>query len=109
VNAPALTPRARAHLKALAHPIEPVVMVGAEGITDAIARAVSVGLEDHELIKVRLGQNFVGDRDEAAAALAAACGAAVVQVIGRIVVLYRRRSRDLPKRPRIVLPTQAAR
>ena len=101
----ALTPRARAHLKALAHPMEPVVLVGAEGITPALTRAISVGLEDHELIKVRLGQGFVGDRHEAATAIADACAAAVVQVIGRVIVLYRRRGRDLPKRPRIALPS----
>ena len=41
---------------------------------------------------------------DAAEKLAAATGAAVVQVIGRMIVLYRRRCRDLPKRPRIELP-----
>ncbi|MFY0536695.1 YhbY family RNA-binding protein [Nannocystis pusilla] len=66
-------------------------------------RATSIALEDHELIKVKLGQNFPGERVEAAEELAAQTGAAAVQVIGRVVVLYRRRSREDPKRPRIEL------
>jgi RNA-binding protein len=83
----------------------PVVLIGAEGVSPGVVKAVSVALEDHELIKARLGQGFVGDRFEAAAALAEASGAAVVQVIGRVIALYRRRCADQPKRARINLPS----
>lgn len=103
VTAP-LRPRQRSHLKALAHALEPVVQIGVDGLSDGVARAVAIALEDHELIKVRLGQGFEGDRHEAASALGRAVDAAVVQVIGRVIVLYRRRARDLPERPRIELP-----
>ncbi|MEZ4453441.1 MAG: ribosome assembly RNA-binding protein YhbY [Nannocystaceae bacterium] len=102
--APALSSHARTHLKALAHPLSPLVLIGAEGLSAGVTQAVSVALEDHELIKVRLTQGYDGDRHEAAEALAPEVGAAVVQVIGRTIVLYRRRCRDLPKRPRIELP-----
>ncbi|MCB9566957.1 MAG: ribosome assembly RNA-binding protein YhbY [Myxococcales bacterium] len=100
-----LTGRARTYLKSLAHPLEPVVQVGAQGITDGLCEAVDVALRDHELIKVRLGQNFEGDRHEAGDAIAAATGARVVQVIGRVIVLFRARPRDKKDtRPRIELP-----
>ncbi|MCB9704697.1 MAG: ribosome assembly RNA-binding protein YhbY [Myxococcales bacterium] len=100
-----LTGRARTYLKSLAHPLEPVVQVGAQGITDSLCEAVDVALRDHELIKVRLGQNFEGDRHEAGDAIAAATGARVVQVIGRVIVLFRARPRDKKDtRPRIELP-----
>lgn len=104
VNSPALDARARAFLKSLAHKLAPVVQLGVEGISPAAVRQISVALEDHELIKVKLGQNFPGEREESADELAARTGSSLVQVIGRIVVLYRRRSADDPKRPRIVLP-----
>ncbi|MCY0988939.1 ribosome assembly RNA-binding protein YhbY [Nannocystis sp. ILAH1] len=104
MNRPVLGARSRAFLKSLAHPLAPVVQVGAEGISPEVVRATSIALEDHELIKVKLGQNFPGERVEAAEELAAQTGAAAVQVIGRVVVLYRRRSREDPKRPRIELP-----
>jgi RNA-binding protein len=99
-----LSARARAHLKSLAHGLAPLVQVGGDGLTPAVARAATVALEDHELIKVKLGQAFEGEREAAALDLAGLTAAQVVQVIGRVVVLYRRRSKDDPKRPRIVLP-----
>ncbi|HEY8376394.1 MAG TPA: ribosome assembly RNA-binding protein YhbY [Nannocystis sp.] len=104
MNRPVLGARARAFLKSLAHHLAPVVQVGVEGISPEVVRATSIALEDHELIKVKLGQNFPGDRVAAAEALAEATGSAAVQVIGRVIVLYRRRTRDDPRRPRIELP-----
>jgi RNA-binding protein len=98
-----LTARARAQLKSLAHGLVPVVQVGAEGLTPAVARATTVALEDHELVKVKLGQGFTGERGEAGEALAQQTDAALVQVIGRVIVLYRRRCKDDPRRPRIEL------
>lgn len=103
-----LSARARAHLKSLAHGLAPLVQVGSEGLTPAVGRATTIALEDHELIKIKLGQSFEGERVAAAQELAGLTNSQVVQVIGRVVVLYRRRSKDDPKRPRIVLPTPAA-
>jgi len=65
---------------------------------------VSAALEDHELIKVKLGRGFSNARKPAANELADATDAHLVQVIGRVVVLYRRRVRDDATRPRIELP-----
>ncbi len=104
VKQPVLGARERAFLKSLAHGLAPVVQLGAEGISPATVAATSAALADHELIKVRLGQNFPDERHAAAAELAARTAAAAVQVIGRVIVLYRRRERDDPKRPRIELP-----
>jgi RNA-binding protein len=81
-----------------------LVIVGADGLTEAVCSATQVALEDHELVKVRLGAGFTGDRREAAHQLAAATRSALAQLVGRVVVLYRRRARDDAKRPRIVLP-----
>jgi RNA-binding protein len=102
--APAVTTRARAHLRALAHHLEPVVQVGGEGLSEALREAVVVALEQHELIKVRLGQAFEGKRRDAARELANAVAADLVQVIGRVIVLYRPRKKPDPKKPTIVLP-----
>jgi len=107
MSLPPLSARARAHLKSLAHGLAPLVQVGADGITPAVGRAASVALEDHELIKIRLGQAYEGERDAAAQELVGLTASQLVQVIGRIVVLYRRRSKDDPKRPRIVIPAVA--
>lgn len=99
-----LSSRARRHLKALAHPLRPVVQVGSAGVSDSVIEAVDGALEDHELIKVKLGKGIDDDRRALADRLATATQAQVCQVIGRVIVLYRPRDRDLPGRPRIALP-----
>jgi RNA-binding protein len=99
-----ISTRARQHLRSLAHHLEPIVQVGGEGFSEGVTTAIDEALERHELVKVRLGQNFPSPRKEAGRDLAAQLGADLAQVIGRVLVLYRRRRKDDPARPRIVLP-----
>lgn len=101
----ALTPRQRQYLKGLAHPLAPVVQVGTAGVTDAVVAAIDEALERHELIKVKLGKGHGGERAPTAADLAARCDAALCQVIGRVVVLYRPRVHAAPT---IKLPVRAS-
>jgi RNA-binding protein len=95
-----LTGKQRRHLRALAHPLRPVVQVGKEGVTEALIAAVDRALADHELIKVKLGENADLERHAAAAALAEATHAEVAQVLGNTLLLYR----PDPERPTIQLP-----
>ena len=96
-----LTSRQRSHLRSVAHSLDPVVLVGRAGVTDAVVREVDDALEARELIKIRLS----GDRDErarAAAAVAERTGSEVAGRVGRIAILYRE-NHD-PSRRRITLP-----
>ncbi|MSP54731.1 MAG: ribosome assembly RNA-binding protein YhbY [Myxococcales bacterium] len=95
-----LTGKQRRHLRGLAHHLHPVVYAGKEGVSEAVERKATQELENHEIIKLKLGEGCVDDKKEAAARLAAYCNAAIVQVIGKTIVLYRRRKSD----PTIVLP-----
>jgi RNA-binding protein len=100
-----LSPRQRQHLKALAHGLSPVVQLGAAGVSDAVVAAVQEALKRHELIKVKLPKlEDAESREQMAEALTAASGAAQVQLLGRVLVLYTPRSEDLPDKPRIKLP-----
>lgn len=100
-----LTPKQRQHLKALAHGLSPVVQVGAAGVTEAVGSAVEEALWRHELIKVKLPKlDDEAAREEMAAAVTAVSGGELVQLIGRMVVLYRARGKDLPGKPRLKLP-----
>jgi RNA-binding protein len=101
---PKISTRARAHLRSLAHHLEPVSQIGHDGLTEALIESIAVLLERHELIKVKVGQGYEGDRREAAREIAAKLGADLTQIIGRVIVLYRPRSKRDPKRPPIVLP-----
>ncbi len=104
MKSPVLNSHQRAYLKSMAHPLKPVVLVGSDGLTEGLEQAVDRALEDHELIKVKLGQSFKGERRPAAAALGEATAAAVVQVIGRMIVLFRPRQAKRGDRSRIELP-----
>lgn len=91
---PTLTPRERAHLKARAHALAPVVLVGHAGVTREIVAEVERALTAHELIKVRIG---IADRDERETLgneLASATEAAAVHRVGKVLILWRPRPAD---------------
>jgi RNA-binding protein len=91
-----LTPRQRAQLKARAHALEPVVQIGQAGASESVIAEVERSLAAHPLIKVRLAGADRVSRSELADVLAARTGAAVVQQVGRILVLWRPRPGDEP-------------
>ncbi len=81
----------RKRLRAAGHHLAPVVQVGKEGVTDGVIRQLDQALHDHELVKVKVGTESPEDRFEAAERLAAGAGAQVAQILGRTLLLYRRR------------------
>jgi RNA-binding protein len=87
---PVLTARERAHLKARAHALEPVVQLGSAGATDAVVTEVDRALTAPELIKVKIA----GERNDRAATgdeLCARTGATAVHRVGKILILWRPR------------------
>lgn len=93
-----LNGKQRRKLRALGHHLQPVVIVGAQGVTAGVVAACEQALFDHELIKVKIAEG-PEDRREAALHLATETGAELAQVLGRTVLLYKRRDDD----PKIVL------
>lgn len=86
-----LTPAQRRALKARAHHLQPVVMVGDAGLTPKVLREIDISLKSHELIKIRV---LGDDREARAGMVEAICGpldAAPVQHIGKILVIFRPR------------------
>ena len=86
-----LTPRERAHLKARAHALEPVVHTGSAGITEGVVAEVDRALTAHELIKVRIVSDDRADRVAIGDELCARTGAAAVHRVGKILILWRPR------------------
>jgi RNA-binding protein len=98
-----LTPARRRALRASAHRLKPCVIVGEAGLSPAVLAELDRSLNSHELIKVKLAR---GERDERDAMLAGICealGAAPVQHIGRIVVIFRERPEAEPLAPEPVV------
>jgi RNA-binding protein len=84
-----LTARERSHLKARAHALEPVVHIGHGGLTEAVFGEIERALAAHELIKVRAGAAERDDRATMREAICARTGAAHVQSVGKVMVLWR--------------------
>ena len=89
----------------MGHHLEPIVYVGKEGFSSALLKSTEAVLKAHELIKIKLGQNCPVERNEAGEKLARLTGATLVQVIGRMILLYRANP-DLPQEKRIAVAGQ---
>ena len=86
----------RRRLRAHGHALKPLVQVGKGGVTKGVLAQVAQALYDHELVKVRVGTECPVDRFAVADDLAAQPGTQVVQVLGRVVLVYKRH----PEKPR---------
>jgi RNA-binding protein len=84
-----LTPAERKALRGQAHHLDPVVSVGNDGLTPAVLKEADAALKAHGLIKVRVFSDQRAERDAALAQLAETLGAAPVQHIGKLLVLWR--------------------
>jgi RNA-binding protein len=113
----------RLRLKSSSHHLEPVVLLGANGLTEAVLREIDRALSAHQLVKVRTPASQRQERERLFAEVAERLGAARIQLIGRLMVLFRpapqapapRASRapspargrgsDTPPRPRAATPS----
>jgi len=86
-----LTRDERLALRARAHHLKPVVLLGAAGLTEAVLKEADRALTAHELIKIRLQGDDREARESTALQIAEHLGAARVQIIGKLLVLYRPR------------------
>ena len=94
--ATALTNRERAHLKARAHALEPVVQTGSAGVTDRLVAEVDRALTAHEVIKVKVNSDDRADRVAVGDEICARTGATAVHRVGKVVILWRLRPEDAP-------------
>ena len=81
--------RGRPDLKARAHALKPVVWIGAAGLSENVIHEVDQGLRSHELIKVKVASDERQTRTAWLNEICGRLGAAPVQHIGKILVIYR--------------------
>ena len=80
----------RQSLKAQAHHLKPVVLLGAKGLTEAVVAETNIALLSHELIKVKINGAEKEDRLIMAQELCEQLEAELVQMIGNTLILYRK-------------------
>jgi RNA-binding protein len=81
----------RKALKARAHKLEPVVIIGGKGLTEPVIEEIDRALNAHELIKIRAAAMDRHERDAAFSAICERTGAAPVQQVGKVFVIFRKR------------------
>jgi RNA-binding protein len=85
-----LSEKQKKHLRRLAHPLHPLVMLGNAGLTDGVVKELDRALTDHELVKVSARIGGREARDAALDELARRTSALLVQRVGHVGVFYRR-------------------
>ena len=88
-----LTGKQKSFLRTQAHDMQPIVQVGKSLVTETIVDTVAKALEARELIKISVLQNCLAEPKEVATVLAQQSDAQIVQVIGRVIILYKRSSK----------------
>ena len=94
-----LNSKQTSHLRALGHALNPVVMIGNNGLTEQVLREIDISLKARELIKIKV---FGDDREQRKQMLEDICGkldAAPIHHIGKQLVIYRPADK-----PKITLP-----
>jgi RNA-binding protein len=86
-----LTAAERRALRARAHHLHPVVMIGEAGLTPAVLNEIDLALKSHELIKIRVLGTDRNLRDSLIGEIGTALGASPVQHVGKILVVFRPR------------------
>lgn len=90
-----MTSKERAQLRAKANPLEPIVQIGKDGISDNLITQLDDALDARELVKIRVHLETAPESPrEFADKLAEKLGAEVIQVIGGVIVVYRKADKE---------------
>jgi len=86
-----LSGKERRALRARAHHLNPVVSLGAAGLSDGVLTALGIALDEHELVKLRIAADDREQRKELIASICERAKAELIQRIGHTAVIYRKR------------------
>ena len=95
-----LTPAQRQFLKSLAHRLQPVVMIGNQGLTAAVLKEIEHSLAVHELIKIKAATEDAETRQTWMVEICTSAKATAVQQIGKVFVIYRPAALPVIKLPK---------
>ena len=88
-----ITTKQRAYLRGLGNALDPVMQIGKDGISENVLTGVNLLLEARELVKIKVLKNCDMEAKEMANLIAEKLRAEVVQVIGNIMILYKKSTR----------------
>jgi len=91
-----ITSQQKRELKAQSHSLKPTIIVGNNGLTDAVLSEIHRALEDHELIKIRFNEKDRELREEIVTKICKKNKAVLIQSIGHIIAIYRKSAVEKP-------------
>jgi RNA-binding protein len=95
-----LTPNQKKFLRGLAHGLNPVIIIGAQGVTESLMTELDKSLTHHELLKVKMAAGEREDRKKIIDYVVEQTKSQLVQSVGKMFVIYR----PHPKEPELILP-----
>ena len=87
-----LTGKQKSYLRSQANTMQPIIQVGKSLVTETVVDTIIKALEARELIKVSVLQNCLAEPTEVANVIAEHADAQIVQVIGRVIIIYKKSS-----------------
>ncbi len=84
-------------LKTKAHGLNPVIMIGQSGFSEAVSKETELALDTHELIKIKIRAERE-ERKQIQQEICSATGAELIQSIGQIIVIYRKKPEQTKKK-----------
>lgn len=99
-NSTSLTNNQTKFLRGIAHSLNPMIIIGSQGVTDNLMAELEKTLNHHEILKVKIAAGEREDRKLVIDYITKATRAHLVQTIGKIFVIYRARAKD----PQLELP-----
>ncbi len=84
-----LTNNQKKYLRGIAHGLNPMIMIGANGVTESLMAELESTLAHHEILKIKIASADRDERKEIIQHLVKESGALLVQTIGKICVIYR--------------------
>ena len=84
-----LSPKQIKFLRGLGHKINPLVLIGKEGLSSSVLIAIESELKNHELVKVKIGNNSDLEKKVAASLIPEQTQSHLVQLIGKTLLLYK--------------------
>lgn len=95
-----LTNKQISHLKGLGQKLDPVLVIGRNGVTESFVKGLNEALDQHELVKVRFG-DFKEQKKTLAPELAAKAACQLIQRVGNVAVYFRQQA--APERRKIAI------
>src|SRR3546814_8729501 len=104
-----ITSKERSALRAAAHPLRPVVLIGDRGLSDSVLKEIDLNLNAHQLIKIRVGGQERDARDVMLETICDKLSCAPVHHLGKTLIIYRPDAAAIPAHNESTMPTRALR